>query len=231
VTSVTKTPEYEALLQYWEHGGEKPSVEFAKNALMQMAANYNMENVTVMPDVIDAMFRQVAQDGTKPYAKLMVPGRVPATHYDMGSQGEAYADSDHINLWVSTGERTPWNKGRKMRNDGVDIQISPDQGGNGYEVFAIEDGEWLQFTVDVEESASYAMDVRYANGGKGGSLHVEIDGEKMGGPLELGPTGGETVYATTTLSGIPLKAGSQKIKLVFDQGGFHLNFLEFSKHP
>jgi endoglucanase len=46
-------------LKYWKDGGQKPSEDFAKKALMKMADNYKMENVTVKPDVIDAMFRQV----------------------------------------------------------------------------------------------------------------------------------------------------------------------------
>lgn len=228
VVSVTKTPEYEALLQYWQHGGEKPSVEFAKNALMQMAENYNIENVTVLPDVIDAMFRQVATDGTKPYAKLLVPGRIPATHYDMGSQGEAYSDRDFINLWVSTGERSPWNKGRKMRNDGVDIQLSPDTAGNGHEVFDIQDGEWLRYTVEVAQAGTYDLDIRYSSETKG-TLHLERGGEKLGETAVLEPTGGTAQYTETRLSGIPLKAGKQSLKLVFGQGGFQLSYLEFSK--
>lgn len=231
VTSVTKNPGYAALLEYWKNGGERPSVEVARKALMQLAENYKMEHVTVMYDVIDAMFRQLRSDGTKPYAKHRIPGLIPVTQYDMGSQGEAYSDADYINYRVSTGVDGPWNKGRKMRNDGVDIQSSPDRPGNGYEVFDIQDGEWLLFSVEVEESAPYAMDVRYSNGGSGGSLHLELDGEKTGGTLVLEPTGGDTVYSTTTLSGIPLKAGSHKVKLVFDQGGFILNYVEFSKRP
>ena len=229
VTSVTKNPEYGTLLQYWEHGGERPDVEFARSALMQLAENYNMANVTVMPDVIDAMFRQVHSEGTRPYTRLVVPGMIPATHYDMGTQDEAYKDADFINLRVSTGERTPWNTGRKMRNDGVDIQLSSDNRGNGYEVFDIQDSEWLLFTVEVGESGTYDLGIRYSGGENGSAVHLEAQGKTLGGTLSLAPTGSASRYATATLSGVALKAGRQQVKLVFDRGGFNLNYLDFTK--
>src|SRR5690606_32356565 len=89
VTSVTKTPEYETLLDYWQNGGEKPTVTFAQETLMQLAENYKMENVTVKPDVIDAMFRQVQTFETKAYKDHSIPGLIYATDYDMGTQNYA----------------------------------------------------------------------------------------------------------------------------------------------
>lgn len=231
VTSVTKNPGYETLLQYWQHGGERPSVEFATKALMQLAENFKMEHLTVMPDVIDAMFRQVHTDTTMPYAKHSVPGTVYATQYDLGSQGQAYWDADYINYRVSTGQQGPWNKGRKMRNDGVDIQHCSDQRTNGYEVFDIQDGEWLQFTVEVKESGTYDLGLRYSSEEATGVLHLEVEGHRLASPVELQPSGSAAIYRTTSLSGIPLRAGIQKIKVVFDKGGFNLNYLEFSKNP
>lgn len=229
VTSVTKNPGYGALLHYWQHGGERPSIEFATEALMQLAENFKMEHLTVMRDVIDAMFRQVQGDGTLPYAENSIPGTIYATHYDLGSQDQAYRDADFVNYRVSTGENTPWNKGRKMRNDGVDIQACSDLRTNGYEVFDIQDGEWLLFTVDVKETGTYDLGLRYSSEKTSGALHLEINGEKLTESVELAPTGGASTYATTSLSRISLKAGSQKIKLVFDKGGFNLNYLEFSE--
>ncbi|MEC7263093.1 MAG: cellulase family glycosylhydrolase [Bacteroidota bacterium] len=229
VTSVTKTKDYETLLDYWENGGEKPSVEFAKNTLMQLAENYNMEHVTVKPGVVDAMFRQVQTDEPMPYKKHQIPGLMYATEYDMGTNGIAYQDVDFINLWVSTGERSTWNKGRKMRNDGVDIQTCSDVRTNGFEVFDINDGEWLLFTVSVEKPGTYNVDIRYANSGEAGSLYLEKDGEKFSQNIPLHKTGDQPVYGTVTLKDISLEEGTHEMKIVFEKGGFQLNYLDFVK--
>ncbi|KAB5487646.1 cellulase family glycosylhydrolase [Flagellimonas hadalis] len=227
VTSVTKTPEYETLLDYWQNGGEKPTIAFAQKTLMQLAENYKMENVTVKPDVVDAMFRQVQTFETKAYKRHSIPGLIYATDYDMGTQNYAYSDVDYINYRVSTGEQGAWNKGRKMRNDGVDIQSCSDSKNNGYEVFDIQDGEWLLFTVSIEKSGTYAMDVRYSSMEGTGKLHLKIDGSTTSKSVVLPATEGATSYKTATLSGIDLKEGTHKIKVAFEKGGFNLNYLEF----
>jgi len=226
VTSVTKNPEYETLLKYWKTGGERPTPEFAKKALMQLAENYKMEHVTIKPDVIDAMFRQVQSNETLPYKKHTLPGRIYASEYDLGTQGFAYSDTGVANYWVSDGTRADWNNGKVMRNDGVDLQVCKDTVTNGYEVFDIADKEWLFFTAEVKKPGKYDLVIRYA-GETEGSLHLEQGGESLTQIIKLPPTGGKTNYKSVVLEDIPLKAAVKKIKVVFEKGGFSLNYLEF----
>jgi len=229
VTSVTKIPEYDVLLKYWKDGGEKPSAEFAKKTLMKMADNYKMENLTVKPDVIDAMFRQVQTNDTKPYKKHVIPGKIAATLYDLGTNGKAYSDTDFVNYRVETGNFDEWNKGNSMRNDGVDILPCKDSGSNGYQVSFIEDGEWLQYTVEVSKTSVYNVSIRYSRENLEGKLHLEIENGKKSEPITLAPTGGNDKFKTVILSGIELKKGANKIKVFFDNGGFNLNYLDFSE--
>ncbi len=226
VTSVTKNPEYETLLKYWKTGGERPTPEFAKKALMQLAENYKMEHVTIKPDVIDAMFRQVQSNETLPYKKHTLPGRIYASEYDLGTQGFAYSDTGVANYWVSDGTRADWNNGKVMRNDGVDLQVCKDTVTNGYEVFDIADKEWLLFTAEVKKPGKYDLVIRYA-GETEGSLHLEQGGESLTQIIKLPPAGGKTNYKSVVLEDIPLKAAVKKIKVVFEKGGFSLNYLEF----
>ncbi len=81
---------------------------------------------------------------------IAIPGKIVATHYDLGTNENAYSDKDFINYRVETGNFDQWNKGNAMRNDGVDILPCKDSGSNGYQVSFIEDGEWLQFTSEVK---------------------------------------------------------------------------------
>ncbi|MDX6183466.1 cellulase family glycosylhydrolase [Flavobacterium sp. Fl-77] len=227
VTSVTKIPEYDVLLKYWKEGGTKPSVDFAKKALLKMADNYKMENLTVKPDVIDAMFRQVQSNDTKAYKKHFIPGKIAATEYDLGTNEMAYSDKDFVNYRVETGNFEEWNKGNTMRNDGVDILPCKDSGSNGYQVSFIEDGEWLQFTTEVSKTQTYKVAIRYSSAKSKGQIYLETEKGKRSKSITLRATGSDTNWKTITLSGLQLNAGINKIKIVFEKGGFNLNCLDF----
>ena len=228
ITDVKKRPEYQQLLNYWRNGGSQPSQAFATAALMQLAEDYKMENVTVKTDVIDAMFRQIQTNETKKYKNHVLPGKVFATHYDLGTNGHAYWDTDVANYRTDTGTFTDWNKGWAMRNDGVDIQACTDGINNGFQVGFIESNEWLLYTISSATVTAYDVDIRYA--GVGGKLYLEDASGKISETITLPNTGGYTTWGTATLSDVILKAGENKVKMFFEAAGFNLNYLDF-KNP
>jgi endoglucanase len=228
VTSVATTPEYEKLLQYWKKGERKLSSKFAKKALMQIVENYKIENVRIKRDVIDAMFRQVQTTETKMYQKHAVPGIVFATEYDLGQNNYAYFDKDIVNYDGT--QFTRWNKGKKMRNDGVDIQECKDVITNGFNVFSIDDSEWLQYTFDLEASNIFDVFIRFSNAAAGGKLHLEDENGRISKTISLPFSGGEKKWQTLTLHNISLKKGANKVKVYFEKGNFNLNYLEFKKY-
>jgi endoglucanase len=65
--SIKKTEGYETLLNYWKGQAPKPTIEFASQALMQLAENAKLENCEYHPDVIDALFRQQNTSESKSY--------------------------------------------------------------------------------------------------------------------------------------------------------------------
>ena len=231
VTSVTKNPDFEIIRNYWEHGGEKPSEAFAFKALMQLAENYKMEHLTIKPDVIDAMFRQINTNTTKPYKKNTIPGIIYATEYDLGTNGYAYRDEDFINYRIDTGIRVSWNKGNKMRNDGVDVQICHDVNSNGYEVFDIKDEEWLQYTVTAQTGGSFAISIRYSSNVSESNMHLENQENHISNVFAIPKTtNNEAIYETVTFANVKLVKGENKIKLVFDKGGIIVNYLDFKRN-
>lgn len=228
VTSVSITPDYEKLLDYWENGGTKPTVTFAKNALLQIAENYKMDKLTIRYDVIDAMFRQVQTTETKRYKKHVLPGKIFATEYDLGQNGYAYLDHDVANFDGT--KFTKWNKGGAMRNDGVDIQTSKDTISNGYQVSFIEDGEWLQYTFDLDAEKTFDVAIRYSSAEAGGKISIEDEVGQLSEPISIPFSGGINNWKTVTMKNVVLKKGTNRIKLHFVKGNFNLNFLEF-KNP
>lgn len=228
VTNVKITPDYQKLLNYWKNGGQKPTKEFARKTLMKIADNYKMENVEVKKDVIDAMFRQVNDESTKPYKKHVAPGRIFATEYDLGRFGSAYSDNDFQNVWVSTGNRTEWNSGNKMRNDGVDIYLCKDKITNKYFVGKTEKGEWLQYTVKSAQAKKYKASFRYNNeSSQASELVIKTNEGDDLATVKLPPTG-KGIWKTVSVTNVALVKGENKLRLYFETGNANLNYFELN---
>jgi hypothetical protein len=141
-----------------------------------------------------------------------IPGTIQAEDYDTGGEGAAFHDT-------SAG-----NSGAQYRSDAVDIQATTDSGG-GFNVGWTAAGEWLEYTVNVTATASYAISARLASLSTGGTLHVEVDGQDMTGPMSFGATGGWQSWSTVTRTGVPLTAGLHVLRLAMDSGAFNVNWL------
>ncbi|WP_343609088.1 cellulase family glycosylhydrolase [Chryseobacterium oranimense] len=229
ITNVKITPEYEKLLSYWKNGGEKPSEDFAAKALMQIAENYKFSNVEIKNDVIDAMFRQVTDDSTKPFRKHLAPGRVFASDYDLGRMGSAYLDKDFINLWVSdSAKRSEWNSGQQMRNDGVDIYLCHDKVTNKYYVGKTETGEWLQYTIEAKEKQDYTFDIRYT-AVNDSRIRIETASGKVLANVSLSSSGGNDGWKTVSVKKISLQKGENRIRVFFENDGVNLNYFDIKQ--
>ncbi|MEI9908353.1 MAG: cellulase family glycosylhydrolase [Bacteroidota bacterium] len=166
-----KRPEgYDKLLAYWSAKGPKPSEEEAWTILKEWLSNLKIENNIYHPDVTDAMFRQVYSTGTKPFKELSIADNttIMAVDFDMGRQRYAYYDTDTARYQYTAGVNTDGNRGRAYRNDGVDIQ----KGEAGYYVFNTEDGEWLQYTVNVNTTGKYNISFITAAEKEGGVVSI-----------------------------------------------------------
>ncbi|EJL69259.1 cellulase family glycosylhydrolase [Chryseobacterium populi] len=226
VTSVKITPEYQKLLDYWKNGGEKPSKDFAYKALMKIADNYKFSKVEIKTDVVDAMFRQVTDDSTKPFKNHLVPGKIFATEFDLGRMGSAYMDKDFTNLWVSDpAKRSEWNAGHQMRNDAVDIYVCTDKITNQYYVGKTETGEWIQYTINSKADKAYTFDIRYA-ATSDSKIRIEDTSGKQLANVSLAFTGGNENWKTVSVKNVSLKKGENKIRVVFENDGVNLNYFE-----
>ncbi|MGC4128849.1 MAG: cellulase family glycosylhydrolase [Bergeyella sp.] len=223
IANVKITPEYQKLLDYWKNGGEKPSREFAEKTMMQIAENYKMNNVEIKYDVIDAMFRQVHDASAKPFKKHQIPGKIYAVEYDLGRLNSAYFDKDVQNLWVSSQHlRSDWNSGHQMRNDGVDIYKSA----NGeYYVGKIEDGEWLQFTLNSNTDRNSTLNIVYGNPQGDSVLKITDEKGKELAKISLTETGGYEIWKKVAIKSFPLQKGENRIRFVFEKG--RCNFKNF----
>jgi endoglucanase len=228
--TVVKNNDYNTLLNYWKSGGTKPTVDFAKNALMQLTENLKIGNNIYRKDVIDAMFRQVKSKTAIPFANNKVPGIIHATDFDLGRNGVAYSDVDTANYQVTTGSYKAWNSGFSYRNDGVDIQPSSDTdaSANGYTIGWTQDGEWMQYTIKVDSSAAYNITLRYANLDNTGKIKFKLDGAAITETITLASTGGYQTWGNQTISNVVLYKGTHTFRFYFEKGGANIGYMKFA---
>src|SRR5260370_1369949 len=95
---------------------------------------------------------------------IAVPGSFEAENFDLGGEGVAYHDN------------TPGNPGGQYRlSEDVDIIVSSDPLGGGYVVNNFETGEWMNYTVNVQATAPYDIEIRASTTFLNSAFHVEID--------------------------------------------------------
>jgi hypothetical protein len=147
------------------------------------------------------------------YAANTIPGVIQAEDYDNGGQDVAY----HDNTPTNTG-------GATYRNDMVDIETCSE---GGYDVGYIEAGEWLKYTVTVQQTGYYDIYLRTSSGATTGSLHFEWDGSNLTGTAMIPSTNGWQSWGTVKLSYVYLTQGTHTMRVLFDGGSFNFNSMTF----
>jgi len=146
-----------------------------------------------------------------------IPGLIQGEDYDSGGEGLAYHDADTA------------NNGGQYRNDGVDIETTTDSGG-GYNVGWIENGEWLEYAVNVASTSSYDFSFRTAALSTAGTCHVEIDGVDVTGAFTIPVTGAWQTYTSVVKTSASITAGQHIMRVAMDVGAFNLNWLNIVRH-
>jgi len=136
----------------------------------------------------------------------IVPGQIEAENFDDGGEGVAYHDSK------------AGNQGGWYRQTDVDIESTSDVGG-GYSIGYATPGEWLIYSVAVNASGNYTLQVRVASLTGDGTFHVEVDGVNVTGTIAMPNTGGWQTWQSVTRNGIALTAGAHRVRIVFDTAG------------
>jgi PKD repeat protein len=149
----------------------------------------------------------------RPYLGVVgqIPGRIEAEHYDEGTG--AYFD---INQGGDGGFRA---------GDGVGTEGSSE---GGYNIGWVVDGEWLEYTTNVNQVGNYTIGFRVASQADARKLHLEVDGVNVTGSVNIPNTGGFQTWQTVTVSAIQLTAGSHIIRVHFEANDINFNYLDFT---
>jgi endo-1,3(4)-beta-glucanase len=166
-------------------------------------------------------FAQVVVGEQLPWAgePIPIPGTFESAHYDVfeGGIGEGIAYHD-----VS-----PENAGDFRLDQYVDAVGVANEGAT---VGWIAPGEWLEYTIDVQQAGFHKLEFRYAcgNNAGGGPLRLELNGDSISPAISVSYTGDWTTWQTHTVNNIPLKSGKQVLRVIMENGEFNLGKLSFS---
>jgi aryl-phospho-beta-D-glucosidase BglC (GH1 family) len=153
----------------------------------------------------------------KPYLGIVaqIPGTVEAENFDTGGEGLTYHDTD------------PTNHDLAYRpNDGVDLG---EHATGKYHVGYTDNGEWLEYTVNVKESNTYKAAVSYA-AGAGAGAQITIKAGANSASLTVKGTASWTTYADTSTL-IKLTAGEQIMRITIVKSGIDIDKVTFTLNP
>ena len=130
----------------------------------------------------------------------LIGGKVQCEYYDVGGEGIAYHDSDATNSGsgqLNPADGTYLHEFRK--NEAVDTSYTKSGGVDDSEYNFVqpemgqlyvgwtEPGEWINYTVSVQRSGTYAVGIRYTANGNG-AISLSVDKTDVTGPLVMTST-------------------------------------------
>ncbi|MDD3322076.1 MAG: glycosyl hydrolase [Paludibacter sp.] len=151
-----------------------------------------------------------------------IPGTIEAGKYDVfeGGKGQNICYMDV----------TSANVGDFRLDESVDASTDATEGATINNIAA---GEWLEYTVNVAQSGLYSFAFRYASGNSagGGPFRLELDGQSISENITVSSTSTTvwTIWATKTVTDIPLTAGNHILKIAFSSGEFNLAKMTFAR--
>ncbi len=152
----------------------------------------------------------------------VIPGTIEAGKFDIFEGGKGQN--------ISYFDVTPVNSGDFRKDEYVDAKSSTAEGAT---VGSIATSEWLEYTVNVSVPGLYSFAFRYASGNPsgGGPFHLELDGLAISGDISVPPTSTNSwdVWATKTVTGIPLTPGQHILRVAFSYGEFNLAKMTFTR--
>src|SRR6202011_5499129 len=107
-------------------------------------------------------------------------------------------------------------------NEDVDI-ISPYP--LGFVVTNIEAGEWLTYTINVNQTGTYRLEAVISSENDSARFRAEVDGVDKTGSIAVPNTQWLGRFRTIARGGVSLTAGQHILRIYFERGGFNLDSL------
>ena len=156
---------------------------------------------------------------------IPVPGKVQAEYYDIQNEPN-----------VAYYTPSPASGTSSYRSDGIGIEACTDVGG-GYDVGWTAQGEWLQYSIAVQDSAYYTLSFRVASDLGAAEFELLLNGTDNGiygtngtnisGTITVPNTGGWETWTTVTAANpVLLTPKDTLIELYMLGGYFNINYID-----
>ena len=193
------------------HFSHDAYVEFGKRYAAQMLKAINRAPVEPVPQ---QPFGKMEGDNAVAGEPASIPGKIEAENYDIagvGSGNSSYSDNDSE------------NKGGEYRNDGVDIY----KGGDNYAVGFTQEGEWLEYTVNVDYDGKFYVSANVASGTESSSFSLLLDDKEIVPATKVPKTGEKwDVYEWLELGQVEFTKGEHVLKLLITGNYVNIDWIE-----
>ncbi len=175
----------------------------------------------IWSDPVEVVVNEVTGPVQEPFfgTPLAIPGQIEVEDYDKGGEGLAFHEINN-----------PWDPATNpYRQEGSAVDIGLD--GGIYSVGWIVGGEWLEYTVDIEEDGLYDFVFRTASAYTANppEISVYLDGSLVIPAFECPQTNSWETYADTEIQGIDLPKGQHVLRLYFNEGDLGIDYFKVSK--
>jgi len=124
-------------------------------------------------------------------------------------------------------DTTTDNTTGEYRTDDVDIEKSTDTDG-GFNIAYIDSGDWLEFSLNVTQAGTFAIESRVATAQSGGAFWYEIDGVRAVDDISVTPTGGWQAWSGLHHSLGQLSVGNYALCIQMKSSPFNLNWMKLT---
>lgn len=175
------------------------------NYTVNLESNLYAYRITLKPvDVPQTPFQGVAAH---------IPGVIQAEHYDVAGQGYSYYDNDETDKGM-TGYRDDW----------VDIVTTED----GYALGYTEKGEWVEYTVEVDETNDYDVSAYVSNGFDVEGFRLYLDDKPLTEPFQVDKISDDWAqYEEVSVGTVHLTEGTHILKLSIPASYLNIDWIRF----
>ncbi|WP_143149676.1 family 43 glycosylhydrolase [Fibrobacter sp. UWT2] len=159
-----------------------------------------------------------------PYKEVAakIPGKIEAENYDVGGHNKAFYDNDRE------------NQGKAYREDEVDVvDISDSKCGDaacaGYAIGYTNDGEWVEYTINVTADAKYDITANVATAFETSAMQLFIDDKEITESVVAPKVDSVwTTYKEVEIGSAELKKGEHVLKLLITGGYLNVDWIQFT---
>lgn len=146
-----------------------------------------------------------------------IPGKIEFEDYDEGGQNRAYYDADME------------NQGNQYREDRVDIvTVAPDDDpSEGYAIGFTNEGEWLEYSVQVKEPKAYEYELRTACGLNTSGIQLFLDDKEVSQEIEIPNTEDWNTYTVVKGKTEELTEGEHILRVLLTAPYANLDWIRF----